>query len=81
MINTDISDLTVQQVAERAGQSLRTFYQYFSGKHELLLAPFEDDIGWTAEHLGQVVATVGEPLERVRRPRHLVPSSTSSRSY
>ena len=35
-------DFTVQEVVERSGQSLRSFYQYFSGKHELLLALFEE---------------------------------------
>jgi AcrR family transcriptional regulator len=30
-------DFTVQEVVERSGQSLRSFYQYFGGKHELLL--------------------------------------------
>ena len=29
-------EFTVQEVVERSGQSLRSFYQYFGGKHELL---------------------------------------------
>src|SRR5580698_7840153 len=36
------TDFTVQQVVERSSQSLRSFYQHFDGKHELLLALFED---------------------------------------
>src|SRR5262245_50151305 len=32
------ASLTVQEVADEAGQSLRTLYQYFESKDELLLA-------------------------------------------
>jgi Bacterial regulatory proteins, tetR family len=34
-------DITVQDVADEAGQSLRTLYQYFESKDDLLLAVFE----------------------------------------
>ena len=44
-------DFTVQEVVERSGQSLRSFYQYFAGKYELLLALFEESVRSTAEHL------------------------------
>ena len=37
-------EFTVQEVVERSGQSLRSFYQYFAGKHELLLALFEESV-------------------------------------
>jgi AcrR family transcriptional regulator len=36
------TDFTVSDVVVRSGQSLRSFYQHFDGKHELLLALFED---------------------------------------
>ena len=42
MQNDTGKDFTVQDVVERSGQSLRSFYQYFAGKHELLLALFEE---------------------------------------
>ena len=32
-MNTSATDFTVQEVVERSGQSLRTFYQYFAGKY------------------------------------------------
>ena len=32
------TEFTVQEVVDRSKQSLRSFYQYFDGKHELLLA-------------------------------------------
>jgi len=60
-------DFTVQDVVERSGQSLRSFYQYFSGKHELLLALFEESVRSTADHLRQEIAGEGEPLERLHR--------------
>src|SRR5215207_8752985 len=44
-------EFTVQQVVERSGQSLRSFYQYFDGKHELLLALFEESVRSSAERL------------------------------
>ena len=44
-------DFTVQEVVDRSGQSLRSFYQYFGGKHELLLALFEESVRSTTEYL------------------------------
>jgi AcrR family transcriptional regulator len=52
---------------ERSGQSLRGFYQYFAGKHELLLALFEESIAATTERLRTVVATTEDPADRLRR--------------
>ena len=37
-------EFTVQEVVDRSKQSLRSFYQYFDGKHELLLALFEEEM-------------------------------------
>src|SRR3954467_3392154 len=56
MADSSDKEFTVQQVVERSGQSLRSFYQYFAGKYELLLALFEESVRSTAEHLEQVVA-------------------------
>ncbi len=58
-------EFTVQEVVERSGQSLRSFYQYFGGKHELLLALFEESVRSTAEHLREKVAEEPDPLERL----------------
>jgi len=60
-------DFTVQEVVERSGQSLRSFYQYFGGKHELLLALFEESVRSTAERLRDVTAQEDEALERLHR--------------
>ena len=64
---TSGKEFTVQEVVERSGQSLRSFYQYFAGKYELLLALFEESVRSTAEQLRDVVAEEDEPLERHHR--------------
>ena len=66
MSTSDSKDFTVQQVVERSGQSLRSFYQYFAGKYELLLALFEESVRSTAAHLESAIAEVDDPLERLR---------------
>ncbi len=58
-------EFTVQEVVERSGQSLRSFYQYFGGKHELLLALFEESVRSTAEHLSARIAQEDDALERL----------------
>ena len=65
MTTSPDKEFTVQEVVERSGQSLRSFYQYFAGKHELLLALFEESVRSTAEHLEAVVEETGDPLDRV----------------
>ena len=49
-------EFTVQEVVDRSGQSLRSFYQYFAGKHELLLALFDEAIRSTADRLEEQVS-------------------------
>ena len=60
-------DFTVQEVVDRSGQSLRSFYQYFAGKHELLLALFDEAIRSTAERLEEQLVKEHMPLERLQR--------------
>ena len=60
-------DFTVQEVVDRSGQSLRSFYQYFAGKHELLLALFDEAIRSTAERLEDQLAKEHTPLDRLHR--------------
>ncbi|MGD0880139.1 MAG: TetR/AcrR family transcriptional regulator [Acidimicrobiales bacterium] len=60
-------DFTVHEVVERSGQSLRLFYQYFGGKHELLLALFEESVRSTAEYLSEKIDKETDPLERIHR--------------
>jgi AcrR family transcriptional regulator len=66
LMNSSASkDFTVQEVVERSGQSLRSFYQYFAGKYELLLALFEESIRQTAQHLQEAVAEIDDPRDRL----------------
>src|SRR5687768_10946569 len=65
MSSSDNKDFTVQQVVERSGQSLRSFYQYFAGKYELLLALFEESVRNTALHLEKSIEGIDDPLERL----------------
>ena len=59
-------EFTVQEVVDRSGQSLRSFYQYFAGKHELLLALFDEAILSTADRLEEQISRQDTPLERLR---------------
>lgn len=58
-------DITVQDVADEAGQSLRTLYQYFASKDDLLLALFEESMRAYARLLERAVADLDEPLDRL----------------
>lgn len=60
-------DFTVQDVVEKSGQSLRSFYQYFGGKQELLLALFEESVRSTADELRARIEGEKKPLERLHR--------------
>ncbi len=64
MMSSDGKEFTVQEVVEKSGQSLRSFYQYFAGKYELLLALFEEAIRSNAAHLADHIAGEDDPLER-----------------
>lgn len=64
MINSSGKEFTVQEVVEKSGQSLRSFYQYFAGKYELLLALFEEAVRSTAVHLDDMIKDEKDPLAR-----------------
>ena len=56
---------TVQDVADEAGQSLRTLYQYFESKEDLLLAVFEEAMRTYAALLEEAIAGLDDPVERL----------------
>jgi AcrR family transcriptional regulator len=56
---------TVQDVADEAGQSLRTLYQYFESKDDLLLAVFEESMRTYAGVLDGALVDLSDPLERL----------------
>jgi AcrR family transcriptional regulator len=59
------TDVTVQEVVDRSRQSLRSFYQHFDGKHELLLALFEDALRRATEQIRAAASGHDDPLDRV----------------
>ena len=65
MQRSDEREFTVQEVVERSGQSLRSFYQYFAGKHELLLALFEESVRSSTEAVLDQIDGMTDPLERL----------------
>jgi AcrR family transcriptional regulator len=58
-------DITVQEVADEAGQSLRTLYQYFESKDDLLLAVFEETMRAYARLIEKAITDLSDPLERL----------------
>ena len=60
------ADFTIQEVVERSGQSLRSFYQYFDGKNELLFALFEESVREAVADISAAVEVETEPLDRLR---------------
>lgn len=60
------TDFTVQEVVDRSRQSLRSFYLQFDGKHELLLALFEDAVSSTADQIRVAAAAQTDPVERLK---------------
>ena len=59
------TDFTVQEVVEKSGQSLRSFYQYFGGKQELMLALFEEAVLATTDNLRGLIAQEETALDRL----------------
>ncbi|MBB5915447.1 AcrR family transcriptional regulator [Nocardia transvalensis] len=60
------TDFTVQEVVDRSRQSLRSFYLQFDGKHDLLLALYEDALGRTTDQIRAATANSAHPLDKVR---------------
>jgi AcrR family transcriptional regulator len=60
------TDFTVQEVVDRSGQSLRSFYQHFDGKHALLLALFENALRRVADQIRAAASVQSDPLRRLK---------------
>src|ERR1700750_1477868 len=60
------TDFTVQEVVDRSRQSLRSFYLQFDGKHELLLALFEDALSRSADQIRAAPPSQEDPLEHLK---------------
>lgn len=72
IIEKGSTDFTVQEVVERSRQSLRSFYLQFNGKHELLLALFEDALSRAADQIRAATENQSDPLERLKVAVHLL---------
>ena len=66
IIEKGTTDFTVQEVVDRSRQSLRSFYLQFDGKHELLLALFEDALSRSADQIRAATASEDDPLGRLK---------------
>ncbi len=66
IIEKGSTDFTVQEVVDRSRQSLRSFYLQFDGKHELLLALFEDALSRSADQIRAATTSQDDPLERLK---------------
>jgi AcrR family transcriptional regulator len=60
-------DFTVQTLVDRSGLSLRSFYQHFGGKDELLLALYEDLMVKLTARMRAEVMREDDPLDRIER--------------
>lgn len=58
-------DFTVQDLVERSGLSLRSFYQQFASKDELLLAVLEEAIRSYVSNLRERVEAEADPVRRL----------------
>lgn len=79
IVDKGTTDFTVQEVVERSRQSLRSFYQHFGGKHELLLALFEDALSRSAGEIREAAAAGRDPLDRLRIAVDLLHRSSEPR--
>jgi AcrR family transcriptional regulator len=59
---TGRTDFTVQELVERSRTSLRSFYQHFASKDELLLALFEEVIRSSADQWREQIAEIDDPV-------------------
>ncbi|WP_280458064.1 TetR/AcrR family transcriptional regulator [Nocardia carnea] len=60
------TDFTMHEVVDEAGQSLRSFYLLFDGKHELLLALYEEAIAKVAGQIREAIGNGADPLDKLR---------------
>lgn len=65
LIMDEGASFTTQELIKEAGVALQTFYRYFAGKDQLLLAVFEDLIAEAAETLEEAARDVTDPVERL----------------
>jgi AcrR family transcriptional regulator len=60
------TSFTVQQVVDRAGVALQTFYRHFGSRDELMLAFLEEASRAEQARYAQMAEKVGDPISRIR---------------
>jgi AcrR family transcriptional regulator len=59
-------DFTVQEVVDRSGMSLRSFYHHFATKDDLLLALIEESVRAHNHMVAKAVASYDDPVDQLR---------------
>jgi AcrR family transcriptional regulator len=73
---------TLDEVSERAGYSLRTFYQHFESKDDLLLAVLEEELALGALAARREVEGEPDPVKRlIRLLNHFLAKATERSSH
>lgn len=65
LISQKGEQFTTQELAKEAGIALQTFYRYFTGKDQLLLAVFEDLLAESADEYEAEAKKLPDPLARL----------------
>lgn len=58
------ADFTIHELVDEAGISLQTFYRYFGGKDQLLVALIADQISEHCRRLTELSVGITDPVER-----------------
>ena len=66
LIDSKGDEFTTQELCAEAGVALQTFYRYFAGKDELLLAVIGDVMTDACEYWTAAAAELPDPLTRLR---------------
>jgi len=66
ILKTGKADFTVQDVVDSSGMSLRSFYQYFATKDDLLLALVEEAVEGYVANIRTRIEAVEDPVEKLR---------------
>ena len=62
---TGRADFTVQEVVDRSGMSLRSFYHHFATKDDLLLGVIEEEVRRYITFIRPKLEAVGSPVEKL----------------
>jgi len=66
LIREQGDSFTTQELVREAGVALQTFYRYFGGKDQLVLAVIEDMIAEAAAQYAELARNLPDPVSRLR---------------